>query len=485
MEGKGRRDAARAHRSGCSLIAAAWALIGVAHAAEPAWVHTVAVDAHGPPDSSCSPSGASKSPGVTTTGSSAPESTPVDLGPMGTFVLDPASPQPQLSDDDRVRLQIGEVYDYAKVPLEPFRGSPDALRKIHAVYDRMEERTHTVRVAFWGASHVAGEYYTGEVRRELQTRFGDAGHGFVMPAAPWSGYRASDTNLCTQGSWISDYDRRSGGRGDGLLGVAGMSVEASDPATLGWVQTAKTNPQGRSVARFEVQYLLQAGGGTLSLVVDDAAPVMVPTAGSGPGMTILTVPSGPHRLTVRPAGDGPVRLFGVNMEDDKPGVIVDAMGVSGRTMTSWNRWNEDLQRAYLKRRMPDLAVIAYGTNEANDARLNPEAYRTELRASMRRMRSVLPDTACVLVGPSDRGKKLSGTNYAIWGPTAWVARVQAEVGPEFGCATWDLQQVTGGPGSMLRWRLLEPPMAAADLIHFMASGYQKIGERFVGAWLGA
>lgn len=461
----------------------AWLAVGVAHA-EPAWVHTVAVDAHGPPDTPCAPSGAARSPGVASTGTSATESTPIDTGRMATFVLDAASPQPQLAPEDRERLQIGQPYDLTRVPLEPLRGEPDAVARVRAVYARMAARSGVVRVAFWGASHVAGEYFTGAVRRTLQSRFGDAGHGFVLPAAPWSGYRASDTNLCTQGAWISDYDRRSGGRGDGLLGVGGISVEASSPDSLGWVQTARTNPQGRSVARFEVQYLLQPGGGDVDLIVDDAAPVRASTAGSGPGMTILTVPRGPHRLTVRPAGNGPVRLFGVNLEDDGPGVVVDAMGVTGRTMSSWTRWNADLQRAYLQRRMPDLAVLAYGTNEANDPRLNPESYRAELRASLTRMRAVLPDAACVLIGPSDRGKKLGGSTWAIWSPTAFVARVQAEVGPAFGCATWDLQQVTGGPGSMMRWRLLDPPMAAADGIHFMASGYAEIGDRFVRAWQG-
>ncbi|MSP54101.1 MAG: hypothetical protein EXR69_00605 [Myxococcales bacterium] len=465
------------------ILVAGGISVGQAAAAEPGWVQTVDVpDAHGPPDVACTKTGSTKSPGVSSTGTSATETTPIDVGAMGSFALDVASQQPQLTPEDRVRLQIGEVYDVARVPLEPLRGDATALARVHAVYDAMARRDRVVRVAFWGASHVAGEYYTGEVRRQLQAQFGDAGHGFVMPAAPWSGYRGSDVNLCTQGAWVSDYDRRTGGRGDGLLGVAGVSVESSATSSLGWVQTTKSNPQGQHVTRFEVQLLLQPAGGSVDLTVDDAAPVRVSTRGdTGPGMTVLRVLDGPHRLTVQPAGDGPVRLLGVNMEADGPGVVVDAMGVSGRTMSSWTRWSAPLQSAFLERRPPDLAVLAYGTNEANDPKLNPDTYRAELRVSLSRFREVLPGAACVLVGPSDRGKKLSGSNFAIWGPTAWVAKVQAEVALEFGCASWDMQAVTGGPGSMLRWRLLDPPWAAADLIHFMAAGYQEIGRRFVGA----
>ena len=94
-------------------------------------------------------------------------------------------------------------------------------------------------------------------------------------------------------------------------------------------------------------------------------------------------------------------------------------------------------------------MLAYGTNEANDGGLTPDEYRVTLRKVLTRMRAVLPDAACVLIGPSDRARKVSGATYAIWEPTAWVAAVQREVGPEFGCATWDLQEVGGGPLSAL------------------------------------
>jgi lysophospholipase L1-like esterase len=174
-----------------------------------------------------------------------------------------------------------------------------------------------------------------------------------------------------------------------------------------------------------------------------------------------------------------VRLFGVNMERDTPGVVIDAMGVSGRTASSWLRWDEPLMDAYLERRKPDIAVLAYGTNEANDRKLTEAEYRETLRSVLTRMRRRLPDTPCVLIGPSDRARKIKGTTYAIWGPTAGIARIQREIGPEFGCVTWDLQEATGGPGSMLRW--FSAKLTAPDLIHFSAGGYQELARRFVAA----
>jgi lysophospholipase L1-like esterase len=60
--------------------------------------------------------------------------------------------------------------------------------------------------------------------------------------------------------------------------------------------------------------------------------------------------------------------------------------------------------------------------------------------------------------------------------------VQREVAAQAGCAFWDWQQATGGPGSMLAWRLHDPPLAAADGIHFSREGYEVSAERLLQAW---
>lgn len=457
-------------------------------ASEPAWVQDYTVAAtSGPPTTSCATAVTSRAPASPSP--SPPVSEPAPPPSQETMLpydVTPGAANTQLPDPIRAALQLGQPYDLAALPLEPLHGSAADIAKVRAVIQAASDarsRGRTVRVVAWGASHVAGEFLTGELRRLLQDRGGEGGHGFVMPAAPWKGYRASDLNLCTSGAWASDYDGREGGHRDGLLGPMGISVEAATSASSGWVQTTTSNTHGRTVSRFEVLFLRQPGGGHVDLVVDNAAAVRVATGADavGPGAAVLHVPDGPHRLTVTPAGDGPVRLFGVNMDRDEPGVVVDAAGVVGKTASSWLHWDEALQGAFLARRPPDLAVLAYGTNEANDPHLTPERYRDELRAVLTRMRRVVPTAACLLVGPSDRGKKVSGGAYVIWPRTEWVARVQREVGPEFRCATWDLQAATGGPGSMFRWREQVPSLAAADLIHFSAEGYREVARRLLAA----
>ncbi len=357
------------------------------------------------------------------------------------------------------------------LPLQPLEGRPDALLRVGEVL-RRASAGQPVRISVFGASHTAGDYWTGELRRLLQARHGDRGHGFIWPAAVFTGSRAQDVNLCRSPGWRPDYVGRTGGRDDGLYGL-GASVSSADPADFGWIETTSKNPQGRQVSRYELLTLGQPAGGTLLVTIDETAPRAISTRASAPTLLWhqLPVPDGPHRLTVQPLGDGEVRVLGLSAERDGPGVIVDAIGVNGREARTWLQWDPALTFPALQVLSPDLVILAYGVNEANDTTYTMEDYRSDLSESLRRMRRALPDAACILAGPTDRGRELGRAVYGIWPRTQPVAQVQREVAPVFGCAFWDWQEAMGGPGSALGLRFREPAFMSADLIHLSAKGY--------------
>jgi hypothetical protein len=433
-------------------------------AAEPSWVEIAVSNVNQPGDDVCPARGS---------GGRASTAMPAATGVAATmphFDARPGVANPDLPAERLAALAL--PYDPERTPLEPLRGSVEDLARVGAVLDRVDARRGLTRVAFWGASHVAGEYFTGELRRVLQQRGGDGGHGFVMPAEPWRWYRASDVSLCSTGVWTGLYDGERDTYHHGELGPGGIAVEPA-PGASGWLLARGS--------RFEVSYLRQPNGGSVDLGIDDMAPLRVSTRGDGPGLLVLQVPDGPHRVRTAAVGDGPARLLGVNIERSR-GVVVDAMGVVGRQASSWQRWDASLMAPYLQRRPPDLAVLAYGTNESGVTSYTADTYREDLRRSLQRFRAILPNTPCVLIGPSDRAKHVRGLLFTLWTPTAMIAATQREVGPEFGCVTWDLQAASGGSGSMVRWMLRDPPLARADLVHFTPAGYAELATRFLRAW---
>jgi lysophospholipase L1-like esterase len=370
-----------------------------------------------------------------------------------------------------------------RLPLQQLEGSPEVLRRIRNVLRGAKSGKRT-RLSFFGASHTGADMWTGRIRRLLQDRFGDLGHGYILPAALYKGYRGSDVNLCRTNGWLSDWVGKGNGHKDGLLGPAGMSVSSSNARDFGWIETTRSNKHGRKVSSFEVLALAQPNGGGLLLQVDEGQVHRIATASDSAALqrVRVEVPDGAHRLHLRPAGDGEVRIFGVSMEREGGGILVDAMGIRGRQMKTWLQWDQNLARDGLAALAPDLVVLAYGTNEASHQNYTMDEYRADLGLALSQLRSRLPaEVPCILAGPSDRGMRLGDNRFAIWDRTAPVSQVQRELSSTYGCAFWDWQEATGGPGSMVAWYFTQPRMAAADLIHFNRRGYQWLGDRFVAA----
>lgn len=444
-----------------------------AFAAEPGWVTTVDVAlTAGAPADRC-----------TTTATFPPPPPRVerpeveDPRTRGMLRVDTAPGAPNADLPADLRVKVTTPVDLAALPAVPLGGDPAALRRVADALARAS--TRPVRVAMWGDSLTAADVLPSTVRRGLQARYGDAGRGFVLPAPPWAAWNPADVVRCAAGVWRGVHERTKTGGEDGRYGWAGLRVEASDAGTTAWLQT----PLGTAVSAFELHYLRQPGGGALRVQVDDAPPVEIATAAAepGPGALRLRVPEGPHRLSLTVVGDGPVGLFGVHLDREGPGIGVDGMGVGGRTASAWTTWDEPLMAALLDRRAPDLVLVEYGTNETTVPNMTPDRYREELRGMLGKLRRVLPDAACVLVAPPDRGHKVIGSVYAAWPHIAWVTRIQSEEAPTFGCATWSMQSAMGGFGSTFGWRLADPSLMSADYLHLTPKGYQELGRRLADA----
>ena len=214
--------------------------------------------------------------------------------------------------------------------------------------------------------------------------------------------------------------------------------------------------------------------------MDQAPPRAIFTESLSPSFLWhrIEVPDGPHRLTVQPVGDGEVRIFGLSAERDGPGVLVDAMGIRGRKARTWLYWNPEMAQAGLQALNPDLVILAYGTNEAADSDYRMVHYRSDLRQVLAMMRKGAPDTACILIGPTDRGGWRG--NIPLVEPHGFSGagseRVALSSAVPFG-----IGRRRWGPGSIAAWRLLDPKFAGRDLIHLTQRGYEWSAERFIQA----
>jgi lysophospholipase L1-like esterase len=355
-------------------------------------------------------------------------------------------------------------------------GGAKALARLHAALRRAAAGKGRARLVFYGDSHLARDHATGELRRRLQARFGDAGPGFAPIAEPFDNYRHLGLKVAPAGGWTRVRASASAGRTE-ACGVLGVALEASGKA-LGFVEGARAT-------RFDLFYYRRPGGGSIEVSLDGGAPRRVSTAGAAieTGFERIRARDGEHRFQVDALGDGPVRLFGASIERSRPGVIVDTLAIPGARARDQLPWDEAVQRAQLRRLAPDLVVLAYGTNELSNERLNVAQYERDLRALVERVQKAAPRASCLLVGPADVPLLQPDGAWTVRPSEAEVVAVQRRVASERGCGYFDLVAFQGGPGSMPRWVAHVPPLARPDHTHFTAEGHQRIAAELERALL--
>ena len=359
-----------------------------------------------------------------------------------------------------------------------------SMSALHRALARAAAGEGQARLVFYGASHVASDLFTGYIRRELQARYGDAGHGFVVPVHPWRSYRHQDINIESDGDRWETHRIRVGDSEVELVGLAGVAMTSMRPGSFGAVYTAEEGEHGRTASFFDLYYMKHPRGGDIDVLIDGRTARRISTKGPTAAAAYATfrVPDAPHRFEIRTTSKRPVWLFGLAVERDQSGVVVDALGINGSRARYQLLWDPEIYQEHLRRRKPDLVVLAYGTNESGDE--SPlEDYERDLRTVVERMREAVPEASCLLIGPSDRPVQVEERVFEDRSRTARVIEVQHRVALERGCGFFDLVAFQGGALSMVQWAANDPAYASQDHIHYTRLGYQRLGEVLLSALL--
>jgi lysophospholipase L1-like esterase len=393
-------------------------------------------------------------------------------------------------------------------PLVPY--DPSAPAKIEDPYNsldlffeslrRAEAKRPDGRVAIvqFGDSHTVADFGTSKLRRLMQARFGDAGRGFVLPGRPFRGYYQRDLFSWSEGKWSVENGFRMGVGAHEPFGIGGFRSIAESSQAVAFVGTCRDKdcPSGGLASRFEVFYHVTPQGGTLRLYLDEEPKDTIDTRENYSreetlgGYWSTEVAEGSHQLTLRPSGNGPVELFGVVMERNAPGVIVDAMGVGGTQAWHLAHWDWSFIGEHLRRRRPSLVIIAYGTNEsANDFTTREKIVKT-YSDTIAKVKEAMPDVPVLVVGPIDRSVReqsncdryskgniiaASIPEGCLWKTPLLLSEIvsgEREAALLSGVAFFDAFRAMGGEGSMAQWAKQSPQLGQRDHTHLTKDGYE-------------
>ncbi|HEY3822015.1 MAG TPA: GDSL-type esterase/lipase family protein [Polyangiaceae bacterium] len=383
---------------------------------------------------------------------------------------------PDIDPDVRPTLRTVAIED-------PSGHALDAFFTRLARTDRKEAGAVT-RILHYGDSTIASDYISGTMRRRMQARFGDAGHGFILIANPWEWYFHNDVLHASDGEWKAS--RLAGPiTPDGMYGLGGVSF-TSYGGGVAWFGTATRGDFGRRVSRFDLYYLEQPSGGDVELDVRGGPTERFSTRGEAKASRIhsIHVDDGEAKLTVKAMGGGPVRLFGVALERDQPGVVYDALGSHAAMAVYWQRQDPAHWKDQLALRDPALIVFQYGTNESDLWKLDRDEYEKALAGLVDELREAAGGASILVVSPLDRAQDKDGrlvTKSVILDLVA----IQERVALAHGAAFWSTFEAMGGEGSMARWVKAKPQLGGGDLTHPTPLGAEVLGDMLSDALITA
>jgi len=152
----------------------------------------------------------------------------------------------------------------APYPLE----NPEALEHYMARLSLVDlgVRGAIARAGHWGDSVLGVDGITSAIRRRLQGRFGDAGHGFHMMDRYHPSYLQQGVGFNPGKDWSSCLIVYQCNRGEGRYGYGGLISRSS-----GGAASAFWTPRegfGQSVSRFQIWFGRHPGGGNVQIFVD-------------------------------------------------------------------------------------------------------------------------------------------------------------------------------------------------------------------------
>jgi len=343
-----------------------------------------------------------------------------------------------------------------------------ALRELET-----KRRNRPVRLAWLGDSHTAADFWTDEVRAQLQARFGNAGPGFFHVGLKT--YRHGGVRFEQTGSWSREPSPPSlrSRSGDGMFGLGGIRTFAHS-AGARFEVSPEPNPTLGS-AKWSVRVRL-APTDAVELEAGEERYILRGTPRDEVQEQVLAhTPSVSLKIRVL---NGTPRFLGGTLEASVPGVILDTLGVDGARVETALAWDEAAWKRELVEREPSLLVLAYGTNEVFD-NLAPRAYAEQYARLVQRARAASPGLDCLIIGLPDALTPEGQPHPRV----PEIGKVQEEAAKRLGCAFFDARAAMQREGGFLGWLAASPKLAKADGIHLTISGYHLLGARTAEALL--
>lgn len=354
------------------------------------------------------------------------------------------------------------------------------LRAMDTFFEALREtalktRKTPVRISQYGDSLISGDGFTGRLRRALQSRFGDGGHGYIPLTAPSRFMGFNGLRVSSSDSWKLD-SIGSKGKKPKMLGVGGVSFVPQGPTMLK-IQAKKKS------RTFDTIGLMAKPRSADKNVDFDLKTSHSPKSISIPPKDLN---DHVHWLTMKPTSTIELSNFtratyyGVVVENKGPGIVVDNFGMLSSKASSLTRMNSSYWKQQMTSRGVNLASFSFGTNSAGVGKPSKKwlaRYQRVYGHVLKAAQEVGAERDCLVLSILTRASKQDDVITPYPSVKAMVG-AQRQSAQDAGCAFWDMNAAIGGEDGPSKWYRHSPKWLGSDLAHPTPRGYSKLAKLF-------
>ena len=371
-----------------------------------------------------------------------------------------------------------------------------------------------------GDSHTSADFLSGELRRRLQARYGRGGTGYMTAGHPHIGVRSSTTKVTASAGWTYKSLQKPDARVAEfwLSGYNAIATAAGETLSFGYEEP-------RVFDMIEIEAVAQPGGGAIDVKLDGNVATHYDLSAERiePIVIRLLPVRGPtekvREVSITTTAAGTVSIASVSIYNNRSGVTYNSVGYVGAQAGLLAKMSDTLFADDLRRINPQIIVLAFGTNEADNEHFDPAQYSRTYEKVIRKIKASLPNVAIVVVSPPDfnempsgcskekaaeatcrrsrpeavastpagpalasategksEGKSEAKSGECFWRTPARLAQVrdvQREIARRDGLVYWNWGSIMPAECGAHQWFTASPSLMARDHVHFTAEGYRR------------
>jgi len=238
--------------------------------------------------------------------------------------------------NDNVADAPEEAADFAQLGEDPSQAFAVASNDVKGITPP-KKRGGGLTILQIGDSHTAADYFTGEIRRLLQRRFGNGGPGYLEVGRPHPGVRSAIVNVAVSSGW--SYSALQKSDDTARYHLSGFDAESRRAG-----ETLKfTTAEPAAYDSIEIQTLSGPEHGDIEVSINDQPPTRYSLKSDEDGRKLFTIePSKAgtklQKLQIKTLNDRRVTISGVGIFNRHSGVSYSNVGFPGATIDIVNKY---------------------------------------------------------------------------------------------------------------------------------------------------